>query len=373
MAHSLAGNSVDPERAWQQVLAHDGAADGHFVYAVETTGIFCRPSCPSRRPARRNIHFLANAEAAMAAGYRACRRCHPAGAHAEAEAVEHLCKYLRKNLDRLVSLRELGTAAGLSPFTVQRMFERVLGVSPRHFQIELRAERLRDGLMSQGTVTEAVYNAGFGSPSRVYEGAMLGMAPRSFRAKGTGEHICFASAACSLGVLLVAVSGRGVCHVALGEDAAALEAELRRRFARAMVVAYPESEPAPEDEGGSGEPNRLQSALRQILTTLTETPVALQLPLDIRATAFQQRVWRALREIPRGETRSYSEIAAALGQPRAVRAVAGACARNELALVIPCHRVVGRDGALTGYRWGTERKQGLLALERGGRPAAEGD
>lgn len=343
----------DPEVAWRQVQAHDASADGQFVYAVETTGIFCRPSCGSRRPARQNVRFFANADRAMAAGYRACRRCHPAGEHAEAEMVRRLCDYLDRHVDRSVTLQELGRLTALSPFTVQRMFERVLGVSPRHYQIERRSALLRDRLAGGSTVTDAIYEAGFSSSSRMYEGAgaRLGMRPERFRKGGLGEIIRFLVTNCPLGKVLVAATERGLCAVTLGDDAKSMEQELRERFPAAKIVA------------ASMHDARLGAAVRAVISRMTEHPAALDLPLDLRATAFEQRVWRLLQSIPRGETRSYSAVAAELGQPRAVRAVARACARNRLALVVPCHRVVGKNGQLTGYRWGKERKEKLLALE----------
>jgi AraC family transcriptional regulator of adaptative response/methylated-DNA-[protein]-cysteine methyltransferase len=323
------------------VQARDAAGDGVFVYAVETTGVFCRPSCASRRPARQNVRFFADADAAMAAGYRACRRCHPAGEHAEAEMVRGLCEYLDRNLDRVVTLQELGRLTGMSHFTVQRMFERVLGVSPRGYQIERRSAQLRDHLAEGQAVTEAIYSAGFSSSSRMYDGAQerLGMRPERFRKGGRGERIRFVVADCLLGKLLVAATERGLCAVTLGDDATALEQELRARFPAAAI------------EQAANDDERLGAPVRTLLASMTEHPVAFDLPLDLRATAFEQRVWRLLRTIPRGETRSYS-------------AVARACARNPLALVVPCHRVVGKSGQLTGYRWGTARKQRLLELER---------
>jgi AraC family transcriptional regulator, regulatory protein of adaptative response / methylated-DNA-[protein]-cysteine methyltransferase len=345
---------LDAELAWRQVQTRDAAGDGVFVYAVESTGVFCRPSCPSRRPARRHVRFYADADAALAAGYRACRRCHPAGEHAEAETVRGLCAYLDRNLDRVVTLQELGRLTGMSHFTVQRMFERVLGVSPRGYQIERRSAQLRDQLAEGRSVTHAIYEAGFSSSSRMYDGAQerLGMRPERFRRGGLGEQIRFLVADCPLGQLLVAATERGLCMVALGDDRAALEQELRGRFPAAAI------QQATDDD------ERLGAPVRALLASMTEHPVAFDLPLDLRATAFEQRVWRLLRTIPRGETRSYSAVAAELGQPRAVRAVARACARNPLALVVPCHRVVGKSGQLTGYRWGTARKQRLLELER---------
>jgi AraC family transcriptional regulator of adaptative response/methylated-DNA-[protein]-cysteine methyltransferase len=345
--------TFDAEAAWRRVQARDGSADGKFVYAVETTGVFCRPSCPSRRPARQNVRFFGNAQAAMAAGYRACRRCHPAGEHAEAETVRLMCDYLDRHIDRSVTLQELGRLGGMSPFTVQRMFERVLGVSPRHYQIERRHALLRERLAGGSSVTEAIYEAGFSSSSRMYEGVerRLGMRPERFRKGGLGETIRYVVADCPLGKVLVAATTRGLCAVTLGDDAAAMKRELRERFPAAAI------------QEASFDDDRLGTTTRAVISRMTEHPVALDLPLDLRATAFEQRVWRLLQTIPRGETRSYSAVAAELGQPRAVRAVARACARNPVALVVPCHRVVGKNGQLTGYRWGTDRKEKLLKLE----------
>lgn len=346
--------AFDAEQAWQQVQARDSSADGRFVYAVETTGIFCRPSCPSRRPTRQNVRFFADADAATAAGYRACRRCHPAGEHAEAEMVRRMCGYLDQHVDRTVTLQTLGRLMGMSPFTVQRMFERVLGVSPRHYQIDRRHALLRDRLAGGSAVTDAIYEAGFSSSSRMYEGAAarLGMRPERFRKGGMGEEIRFLIVDCPLGKMLVAATARGLCAVTLGDNAKAMEVDLRERFPAAAI-----------EEAAAGD-KRLGAAARAVLSRMTEHPAALDLPLDLRSTAFEQRVWRLLQTIPRGETRSYSAVAEELGQPRAVRAVARACAHNPLALVVPCHRVIGKSGQLTGYRWGKKRKQKLLALER---------
>src|SRR6201987_1911767 len=229
----------DADRAWRQVQTRNASGDGQFVYAVETTGIFCRPSCPSRRPSRQNVRFFANADAAMAAGYRACRRCHPAGEHAEAETVRRLGDYLDRHVDRVVTLQELGRLTAMSPFTVERVFERVLGVSPRHYQIDRRSALLRDRLADGSSVTDAIYEAGFSSSSRMYEGAdaRLGMRPERFRKGGLGEEIRFLVTNCPLGKMLVAATARGLCAVTLGDDAAAMERELRERFSAADIQA----------------------------------------------------------------------------------------------------------------------------------------
>ena len=342
--------ALNPTQAWQQVLARD--ANASFVYAVASTGIFCRPSCPSRRPTEANVRFFPEAAGALAAGYRACKRCVPLGELPEAATVARLCRYLSTHRDRVVTLADLARVAQSSPFTVQRQFTRVLGVSPRAYQAQLRAVQMRKSLSTSGaSVTEAIYQAGYGSSSRFYEQAAqdLGMSPTRFRDGGLNETIRFAIARCELGLLLVAATERGVCSVMLGDQAAELERLLRQQFRSANVE--------PDATG-------LQQHTAAILAAMTDHPAAGELPLDVRATAFQARVWRALRQIPRGETRSYAELAKAIGQPTAVRAVARACATNPVAIAVPCHRVIGSDGSLTGYRWGVDRKKKLLALER---------
>ena len=341
---------LNPTQAWQQVLSRD--ANASFVYAVASTGIFCRPSCPSRRPAQTNVRFFSDPAGAVAAGYRACKRCAPLGERGDAAAVAKLCRYLATHRDRTVTLADLAKVARSSPFTVQRKFTRVLGLSPRAYQAQLRSTSMRRSLSTPGaSITGAIYEAGYGSSSRFYEQAAtdLGMSPTRFRERGLNETIRFATARCELGVLLVAATDRGVCSVMLGDDAAALENLLRQQFSAAKVVA---------DAPGMAE------LMAATLSRMTEHPAAVDIPLDVRGTAFQARVWQALREISRGETRSYADVARAIGQPSAVRAVARACAANPVAIAVPCHRVIGSDGSLTGYRWGTERKKKLLAMER---------
>jgi AraC family transcriptional regulator of adaptative response/methylated-DNA-[protein]-cysteine methyltransferase len=338
-------------RAWDQVAGRDGSA--RFLYGVRSTGIFCRPTCPSRRPARRNVVFFRDAKAALMAGFRACLRCRPVGIAAEANTVAKVCAHLGTNLDRKVTLGELAALTGVSPFTVQRLFQRVLGVSPQEYQRELRAQALRRELADpEKRVTDAIYDAGYSSSSRAYEDVTkrLGMSPRAYRGRGRGEQIGFATADSPLGRLMVAATSRGLCSVMMGANDSELMTQLRAQFPEA-TFARAESE--------------LESTIAQVVSQMTEHPAAIDLALDIRATAFQTRVWQALREIPRGETRSYGEVAEALGNPKAVRAVARACASNPVAVVIPCHRVVGSNGKLTGYRWGLERKKKLLEQEAG--------
>jgi AraC family transcriptional regulator of adaptative response/methylated-DNA-[protein]-cysteine methyltransferase len=328
------------------------AADALFVYAVRTTGIYCRPSCPSRRPLRSSVEFFASGEEARAAGYRACKRCRPEGEHPQQKLIAAACNYIDHHLDTTITLDALGKLLNLSPFHAQRLFRKALGVTPRQYQQSRRMERFRGGLRSQPSVTDAIYEAGFSSGSRVYENtaADLGMTPTEYRRNAQGLRIRFGIAESPLGKVLVAATETGVCAIAFGSLESELEDDLRTRFALAEIT---------RDDAGVG------TALRHVLSRLGEHPLAADLPLDIRATAFQKRVWTALQAIPRGETRSYAELAAEIGQPTAVRAVARACASNPVAVVIPCHRVIGSDGKLTGYRWGVERKKKLLEFERG--------
>ncbi len=336
-------------RQWNQVLARESNA--RFFYAVITTGIFCKPGCPSRRPARNHVRFFASAGEAEAAGFRACLRCHPQSEDAHAEMVTRLGSYLREHRDRQVPLAELGALAGVSPFTVQRSFKRVLGLSPRQYANSLRAAAFRVELEGGTPVTEAVYAAGFSAPSRAAGAASLGMAATAYRGKGKGESIGYcidAAPHAELGLVLVAATGRGICAVLLGDSPGELAAELRRRFPAASIA-----------ENGD-----LQPKLGIIFNACSENPVAQSLPLDLRGTAFQARVWAALGTIPHGETRTYAQVAQAIDQPRAVRAVAAACGANPVAVLVPCHRVIGSGGALTGYRWGTARKRALLDREQ---------
>jgi len=338
-------------RAWEMVEGRDVAADSLFVYAVKTTGIYCRPSCPSRRPLRASVEFFATGDLAKAAGYRACKRCQPEGEHPQQKLVSVACEYIDRNLDTTITLEALGKFLGLSPFHAQRLFRRALGVTPRQYQLSRRMERFRGELLTQPSVTDAIYESGFSSGSRVYENTAgeIGMTPTEYRKSARGLRIAYGIAESSLGKMLVAATDAGVCAVAFGNLESELEDDLRGRFALAEIV---------RDDAGLG------VTVRRVLSQLSEHPLAAELPLDIRATAFQRRVWTALRAIPRGETRSYAQVAAEIGQPTAVRAVARACASNPVAVVIPCHRVVGSDGKLTGYRWGVERKRKLLEMER---------
>jgi len=335
--------AIDPERAWEQLLARKN--DGAFLYAVTTTGVFCRPDCGSRRPLRENVRFFANADEAIAAGYRACKRCNPTAAGGK--PLDKVRAYLEANLDRAVPLAELGGVAGLSPFTVQRLFKKEIGASPLQYQRALRAAALRGALKQGGNVTNAVYKAGYGSSSRAYEGAQLGMTPKRFAQGGRGERIGYTTARSPFGWLVVGATERGLCWLALGETSKDAEASLRQEFPLATLhidASLSRFVDAAVAGIGGGEADG-------------------GLALDLRGTAFQLRVWQVLRAIPRGETRSYSQLARELGDPKATRAVARACATNRVALVVPCHRVVSVSGSLTGYRWGVERKRLLLDAE----------
>ena len=334
------------DQAWAAVLARDPAADGEMVYAVTTTGVFCRPTCPSRRPARANVVFFPDSATAVTAGYRPCRRCRPQQRHVDAGLVEAISDGLRH--DRSATLADLSRMTGRSPFTVERTFKRVLGVTPAQYQRQRRAASFRKELTAGSMrITDAIYDAGYSGPGRAYENTQLGMAPGAYRAGGRDARIGYAIGNSPLGKVLIAATERGLCSVILGDDNAELVRQLHTQFPQAAIAAEP----------------RLAPRLEEVLSQFTEHPAALDLPLDLRATAFQMRVWEALRRIPRGETRTYAEVAQALGNPKAVRAVARACATNPVAVVIPCHRVIGSNGKATGYRWGVERKEKLLELE----------
>jgi AraC family transcriptional regulator of adaptative response/methylated-DNA-[protein]-cysteine methyltransferase len=345
---------VDPETAWTQLLARDPAAS--FFYAVETTGVFCRPACSSRRPLKVNVRFFASTEAARAAGFRPCRRCKPESSLAR--PIDKIRAHIEAHLDRPVKLAELARITALSPFTVQRLFKKELGVSPLQYQRALRATRLRNGLKRNalkkgGTVTDAIYEAGFGSSSRAYEGAALGMTPARFAKGGKGEHIGWATARTPFGWMIVGSTERGLCWLALGSTSAEAEASLREEFPLATLRRDPSLS------------QLVDAALETVRdgSDLVESRARVE-SLDLRGTVFQLRVWQALRAIPRGETRTYSQLAREMGEPKSTRAVARACATNRVAIVVPCHRVVGVSGSLTGYRWGVNRKRQLLAAER---------
>jgi AraC family transcriptional regulator, regulatory protein of adaptative response / methylated-DNA-[protein]-cysteine methyltransferase len=340
------------EERWAQVVRRDRGADGSFYYSVETTGVYCRPSCASRRARRENVRFHASCAAAERAGFRPCKRCRPDQPGLEeqrAAAVARACRLI-ESAEELPGLDELAEAVGMSRYHFHRVFKAVTGVTPRAYAAAHRGKRVRDALSRSGSVTEAIYRAGFNSSGRFYasSNALLGMQPKAYRAGGEGAVIRFAVGDCSLGSILVAATDKGVCAIALGDDPEELARELQDRFPSARLEAGDEK----------------FDQLVAVVVGFVEAPaVGLDLPLDVRGTAFQQRVWQALRDIPPGTTVSYAEIARRIGAPRGVRAVAQACAANPLAVAIPCHRVVRRDGAVSGYRWGVERKRALLERE----------
>jgi len=341
---------------WTAVLERDATADGRFVYAVASTRIYCRPSCPSRRPNRRQVSFFPTPDAAEAEGYRACRRCHPRDLETDSvRRVREAQRYLDRHLDETVTLDRLGRAVGLSPYHLQRTFKRLTGMSPRAYAGARRMERMKAGLKAGETVSRATYDAGYSSPSRAYDHSRrrLGMTPGSYQRGGRGVRIRLTTVDTALGTVLVAATDRGLCSVTIGASAAGLEAGLRREFPAAQIERA-------DDE--------LRAWAGAVVARLAGDE-AERLPLDVRGTAFQWQVWNALQQIPRGDTRSYVEIARDLGRPTAARAVARACASNRLAVVIPCHRVVREDGGLGGYRWGIERKRELLESEAAAEPA----
>jgi len=339
---------------WQAVLDHDKAHDGAFVYAVKTTGVYCRPSCASRRPLRQNVQFFAQTAAAEKAGFRPCLRCRPQSAplkDARTTNVRAICRYIERHLEDPISLHALGDAFGMSPFHLQRTFKAALGVTPKQYADSCRINLLKQNLQSGKTVTTALYDSGYSSSSRLYERAQdhLGMTPDKYRRGAIGVAIRYTTSESPLGRILVAATDRGICAIRFGDSDSDLELALRRE--------YPFAARKRQDDD-------LKGWNRQILEHLRGNRLNQSLPLDIQATAFQRKVWEHLRTIPRGETKSYSAVARAIGRPTATRAVARACAANSVALEIPCHRVVREDGDLGGYRWGMERKKQLLEMEQ---------
>lgn len=343
--------SVNTDYAWEAVLSRDCRSDGRFVYAVSSTRVYCRPSCPSRRPTRSHVMFFDSPQLAESAGYRACLRCRPqsiAGSEVE-ELVERARRYLDNHADESITLRRLAAYVGLSPFHLQRTFTKMVGLSPKAYQNTKRMERFIASLKRGETVTNATYEAGFGSSGRLYARVHedLGMTPSAFRSGGMGVTLRYTTVSTAVGRMLVAVTERGIAAVSLGETEAALVASLRSDYPKAVLR---------RDRKGIEQP------VSHLLQCLNGKAAVGDLPLDVKATAFQRKVWQALQQIPHGQTRSYQQIARAIGQPTAVRAVARACAGNPVAVAIPCHRVVRGNGHLAGYRWGLERKQRLLAL-----------
>lgn len=351
MIQSLKKTPIEDEW-WAAVMARDRSYDGVFYYSVITTGVYCRPSCPARLARRENVRFYANADGAERAGFRPCKRCgadHRDAAARHVEMVARACRRIEAADDPL-SLRELASGEGLSPCHFQRIFKSVVGVSPKAYAIADRQKRVRVQLNTSATVTEAIHGSGFNSYGRFYANSseMLGMTPTSYRSGGAGESIRFAIGECSLGSILIAASDKGVCAILLGDDPEELVHDLENRFPRATLIGGDES---------------FEKLTARVIGYVEAPGGSLDLPLDIRGTAFQHRVWTALSSIPFGETATYAEVAERIGQPKAVRAVANACGANNLAVAIPCHRVIRNNGDLSGYRWGVERKRALLDKE----------
>jgi AraC family transcriptional regulator of adaptative response/methylated-DNA-[protein]-cysteine methyltransferase len=345
---------MNNEQLWQAVVAKDARFDGQFVFAVSSTGIYCRPSCPSRRAHRERVKFFDLPEAAEQAGFRACLRCQPKRARVldpQMDLVQRVCRYLNSSEGETLKLSELASHAGVSVFHLQRTFKRVMGISPRQYLAARRFGNFKELVRKGDSVTTALYESGFNSSSRLYEHAAeeLGMTPATYSRGGRGVNINYTIVTSSMGRLLVAMTERGVCAVRMGDSDTDLEKDLR--------VEFPQAEITRAD-------STLREAVKKILSHLDHNEPHLDLPLDIRSTAFQRQVWERLRAIPYGQTVSYGEVAKALGKPGAVRAVGRACATNPVALVIPCHRVVREDKSLGGYRWGLERKKKLLEREK---------
>ncbi|NLG75512.1 MAG: bifunctional DNA-binding transcriptional regulator/O6-methylguanine-DNA methyltransferase Ada [Xanthomonadaceae bacterium] len=345
---------------WQAVLSRDATADGSFVYSVQTTGVYCRPSCAARRARPEHVRFFANGREAQAAGFRACKRCkpdEPSLLERYGAKVTKACRLIER-AETAPSLEALAKAVSMSPYHFHRIFKQITGTTPRQYATAHRERRVRDRLQMGARVTDAIFDAGYGSNSRFYEkaGAVLGMKPRDYRAGGANATIKFAVGECSLGSILVAQSERGICAILLGDDPDALVRDLQDRFPRANLI------------GGD---RQFEEVVAKVVGFVESPGVGLHLPLDVRGTSFQQRVWRALRSIPVGETVTYAQLAQRIGAPKAVRAVAGACASNALAVAIPCHRVIRNDGTLSGYRWGVERKRALLQKEASNAPTID--
>ena len=348
---ALAAATVADSR-WAAVVARDASADGRFFYAVKTTGVYCRPSCAARQARPENVQFFATRTQAERAGFRPCKRCRPdqpALAEQHAAKIAEICRLI-EGAETVPSLEKLARRAGLSTYHFHRVFKATTGLTPKAYASAHRAQRIRTELGRSRTVTAAIFDAGYNSNGRFYEAAdqVLGMTPSTYRAGGADTQIRFAVGECALGSILVAASARGVCAILLGDDPEALTRELQDRFPRADLI------------GGDKDFERI---VAKVVGFVEAPGLGLDLPLDVRGTAFQQRVWQALRKIPAGSTATYAQIAQRIGAPDAVRAVGQACAANPIAVAIPCHRVVRHDGALSGYRWGVERKRALLERE----------
>ncbi len=352
-AQTTHADAIVADPRWQRLTARDASADGAFVYAVETTGVYCRPACPSRLAKPENIRFFATPAAAEAAGFRPCKRCKPEArsrASVQAELVAAVCRHIEA-AETPPTLADLAARAGISAYHLHRLFKVHTGVTPKAYAAAHRAERLRRELGTGGSVTGAIYDAGYSSSGRFYAeaDAVLGMTPSRYRSGGAGTEIRFAVAQSSLGAVLAAESVRGICTIALGDDPEVLLEDFQGRFPAAVLV---------------GDDAEFHKRVAQVVGLIEAPRTKCDLPLDIQGTAFQRRVWETLRRIPSGETRTYTQLAASIGAPGSVRAVARACATNAIAVAIPCHRIVRIDGGLAGYRWGIARKRALLDREK---------
>jgi AraC family transcriptional regulator, regulatory protein of adaptative response / methylated-DNA-[protein]-cysteine methyltransferase len=350
---------LDEESCWKAIQARDARADGRFLFGVLTTGVYCRPSCPARRPLRKNVRFYASPDDAERDGLRACLRCRPlAAADADAEIFGRLCQFMEEHSSENLTLDQLAARAGRSRFHFARRFQEVVGVSPKQYLEACRHAKLKSQLRAAGGVTEAIFEAGYGSLSRVYEkaGARLGMTPAEYRHGGRNAQISYAAVESPVGPMMLGATDRGVCFIRFGDSPGELLESLRQEYPaaelQAMTTPYPD---------------QFAAWVKALCAHLAGRQPHLDLPLDVRATAFQMKVWRYLRRIPYGEVQSYGEVAAGLGAPRAARAVARACAANPVAIVIPCHRVIRGDGGIGGYRWGVGRKRLLIERECGPR------
>lgn len=347
------GNPLMDDEKWRAVLTRDSNSDGNFVFAVRSTGIYCKPSCPARRPNREHVVFFSGPDEAEQSGFRACRRCRPrdAGPSPQVELIDRVCKYIEANLQGKLTLAKLSAQANISSFHLQRTFKRVVGISPRQYIEARRLAKMKRSLRNGETVTRALYDAGFSSRSRLYEKVpnRLGMSPGTFPRGGLGLRIEYTIVDCPLGRLLVGATERGICAVCMGDSDARVKAALSEDYPLAEL-------------------HRNDDDLRKWVTAFVDyfagQHFTLELPIDVQSTAFQWRVWKKIQSVPYGDTTTYSKIASALGAPQAARAVARACATNPVSIVVPCHRVIGEDGGLHGYRWGKKRKQALLLLEQ---------
>jgi AraC family transcriptional regulator, regulatory protein of adaptative response / methylated-DNA-[protein]-cysteine methyltransferase len=344
---------IQSDPRWAQLVARDASANGQFFYSVKTTGVYCRPSCGARTPLPKNVAFHESIARAEAAGFRACKRCKPGGDALDVQQARRIAEACRQiqSAEIMPTLGELAKAADMSAFYFHRLFKSITGVTPKAFALAEQSQRMRKALLPELSVTDAIYEAGFSSSARFYEKSkqMLGMSATRYRQGGAQEQIRFAIGACSLGAILVAQSAQGVCAILLGDAPEPLLENLQARFPKAQLI---------------GADTDFEALVAQVVGLVEAPQIGLQLPLDVRGSAFQQRVWQALRTIPVGVRLSYSELAQRIGQPKAVRAVASACAANNIAIAIPCHRIVRGDGSLSGYAWGVQRKQLLLAREQ---------